>query len=445
MRDQLAEQAGVGNGGFMAAKQGIERLTARQVQTAKADMNDGGGLSIRVPRAGGGGPTWVYRFTAPDGRRRELGLGVVAQSSITAAGASLTAARKAAAKARDQLREGIDPIEHTKAQREQAKAEAEAKKAAAQAERHTLARVARSYHERVIEPSRTAKHAAQWISSLEQHVPAAIWHAPVDAVAAPALLDFFIDVCARLPETGSRIVQRLRAVFGDAEFRGWCAGNPADAAARKLREAKGRRERGHFNALPWQQVPQFMAELRQREGIAARALEFAVLTAARTGEVIGATWGEFDLDAGVWVIPGGRMKGGEAHTVYLSPRAVEIVKAAQEYGGESHVFPSPADLAAPLSNMSLLMLLRRLDKAKATTVHGLARASFSTWAAETGAARSEVVEACLAHREADRVKAAYSRAQFAAERRQLLAAWADYCEGREPASNVVDLGSRRAA
>jgi integrase len=412
-------------------------LTARQVHLARlGDHSDGDGLLLRVK---GASASWVFRYTAPDGRRREAGLGKLVNNSITEAGKSLTGARDAAEKTRKLLRDGSDPIEHARALREQAKRETEAKKAAAQSERHTLARVARAYHERVIEPSRTAKHSKEWIGSLENHVPEKLWDAPIDSIGAPALLDYFIDVSARVPETGSRIVQRLRAIFGDAEFRGWCAGNPADAAARRLREAKPRRERGHFKALPFAAVPAFVAELRKRQGIAARALEFTLLTAARTGEVIGATWSEFDLEAGVWTVPAERMKGGEAHAVYLSERAVEIVKAMRELG-HSYVFPSHALDGSPLSNMAMLTLLRRMDVDKRTTVHGLCRASFSTWANETGAARPDVIEACLAHREGDRIRSAYNRATFAAERRTLLAAWADYCDGKAPASNVVSLG-----
>jgi integrase len=418
-------------------------LTARQVHVAAdGDHSDGDGLMLRV---NANRASWVYRFTSPSGKRREQGLGVAVRNNITEAGKSLTTARDEAEKSRRLLRDRIDPIDHARQQREAEQRKAEARKAEQQAERHTLARVARQYHERVIEPTRSAKHGAQWITSLENHVPENLWHAPIDSIAAPALLDFFIDISARVPETASRIVQRLRAIFGDAEFRGWCSGNPADAAARKLHEAKSRRERGSFTALPFVEVPAFMARLREQKGIAARALEFAVLTAARTGEVIGATWGEFDLDAGLWTVPAARMKGGEAHTVYLSARAVEIAKSTQEYGGESHPFPSPTDKATPLSNMAMLTLLRRMDADKRTTVHGLCRASFSTWANETGAARSEVIEACLAHREGDRVRAAYNRAQFAAERRALLALWADYCAGKAAASNVVELAQHRAA
>jgi integrase len=174
------------------------------------------------------------------------------------------------------------------------------------------------------------------------------------------------------------------------------------------------------------------------EGVAARCLEFAILTAARTGEAIGAEWSEFDLDAGTWTVPPGRMKGGEPHTVYLPPRAVSIVKA-QAGLDLRFVFPSPMLDSKPLSNMALLMQLRRMKIADETTVHGLCRSTFSTWANETDAARPDVIEACLAHREDDRIRAAYNRAQFAHERRALLVAWADYLDGTQPATNVVQL------
>jgi integrase len=243
---------------------------------------------------------------------------------------------------------------------------------------------------------------------------------------------------AAVPETAARVRQRLEAIFDDAEFRGMCSGNPARAIRRKLRETKRGRDRGQFAALPYVEAPAFMRELRQREGIAARALEFAVLTAARTGEVIGATWDEIDLQAGAFTVLGRRMKGGEQHVVHLVPRAVEILQA-QAALGSAYVFPSAESVgketAAPMSNMAMLALLRRMDADKRTTVHGLCRATFSTWAYETAAARPDVIEACLAHREGDRVKAAYNRARFNAERRALLQAWADFLDGTRAAAN----------
>lgn len=419
----------------------IHLLSVRQVQTAgDGDYADGGGLLLRVR---GASATWVFRFTSPAGRRREMGLGVVERGNPAMAGASLTGARERAQAARSLLAQGIDPIDEREARRRAQKAEAAAKKLESRRETLTLARVARDYHERVVEPARTAKHAAQWIASLENHVPDALWHAPIDSITAPVLLDFIADLQARVPETASRIRQRLETIFDDAEFRGLCSGNPARAIRRKLRETKRGRERRSFAALAIAEVPAFVRALRRQEGIAARALEFALLSAARTGEVLGATWSEFDLDAGVWTVPAARMKGGERHVVHLAPRAVEIVRRMAELGG-AYVFPSPLNTARPLSNMAMLNVLRRMGVDRQTTVHGLCRATFSTWAYETGAARPDVIEACLAHREADRVKAAYNRAQFAAERRALLQAWVDYLDGRAPASNVVEL-ARRAA
>ena len=316
----------------------------------------------------------------------------------------------------------------------------------------TLVRAAREYHERVIEPTRTTKHAAQWIASIEGPAPGepqpqwrarldALLRLPVANVEGPALLDAIADMQAAVPETASRVRQRLEAIFDDCEFRGACSGNPARAIRRKLREVGRGKERGLFAALPYTEAPAFLAQLRQQKGIAARALEFAVLTAARTGEVIGATWDEFDLQASVWTVPGKRMEGGELHTVHLSSRAIEILQLQAKLGSP-FVFPSPdsvmGEQAAGLSNMSMLTLLRRMDASKRTTVHGLCRSTFSTWAYDTAAARPDVIEAALAHREADRVKAAYNRADFSAERRSLLEAWARYLAGGQAASDAAN-------
>lgn len=418
-----------------APSRAIHLLTPVAVLKAgPGDHPDGGGLLLRIAEVGG---AWSLRYTAPDGRRREIGLGKLNRTSQAAAGKSLTDARVDAEDARRLVRQGTDPIEHRKAQRKAAQDERAAAKAEQTRERTTLARVARDYHERVIEPTRTPVHARQWIASLEQHVPEAIWSAPIDTVTAPVLLDAVLDVYAKVPETATRVRQRLEAVFDDSEFRGLSTGNPARAIRRKMTEAtRGKRKQRQFAALAYAEAPAFIKTLRERPGIAARALEFAVLTASRTGEVIGARWQEFDLEAGIWRLPPERMKGGEEHVVSLSPRALEIVKAMQELGQE-WVFPTPALDGEPLSNMAMLTLLRRMDADRRTTVHGLCRATFSTWANETGAARPDVIEACLAHGEANLVRAAYNRATFMAERAELLRRWADFLDGQEPATNVV--------
>jgi integrase len=420
----------------------LHLLSVREVQTA-ADGNhsDGGGLLLCVREQLA---TWVFRYTSASGKRREMGLGIAHRNNPQVAASSLTVAREQAQKARSQLSNGVDPIDMRNELRRTAKAEEQAKKTEARRDHLTLARVARDYQERVIEPTRTNKHSAQWISSLENHVPDRLWHKPIVEITAPELLDFIAELQAKIPETASRVRQRLETIFDDAEFRRVSTGNPARAIRRKLRETKKGCRRGAFAALPYAKVPQFVKILREREAIAARALEFALLTAARTGEVIGATWDEFDLDSRLWTVPAGRMKGGEKHVVYLSPRAIEIVEAMRELK-QPYVFPAPTLNGTSLSNMAMLTLLRRMDADKKTTVHGLCRACLSTWAYETGAARPEVIEATLAHREADKVKAAYMRADFARDRAALLLSWADFIDGKSPASNVIDFQRPRAA
>lgn len=412
----------------------IHLLTARQVQAASnGDQADGGGLVLKVHA---GRSRWLFRFTSPAGMRRAVGLGVAYRDTIAAAGKSLTSAREAADKARKLLQGGVDPIDAKASERERARKVLEEKKSAVKHERATLARVARAYHEKVIEASRTPKHAKQWISSLEANVPTEIWHKSIADVTAPELLEVLIDLQGRIPETALRVRQRLDAIFEDAVFHGLASGNPAAAVRRKLREAKGRRVRGQFRALPYADAPAIIARLRKVEGIAARCLEFAVLTTARTGEVLGATWLEFDLGAGTWTVPGARMKGGQDHVVHLSPRAAAILEG-QRALGQPYVFPALTLDSRPLSNMAMLMLLRRIGIASVTTVHGLCRSTFSTWANETGAARPDVIEACLAHREANLVRASYNRAQFSVERRALLAVWADFLDGA--ATRMADV------
>ncbi len=425
----------------------LNLLSVREVQHAgEGDHSDGGGLLLRVR---GSSATWVYRFTSVSGRRREMGFGVADRNNATIAGKSIAAARDAAHGARALVLGGADPIDARQASRA-AKREAEgAKKSEAKRDALTLARACRAYHERVIEPQRTTKHAAQWISSLEHHVSVALWHKPIAEIEAPELFDHMAEVQARVPETARRMLQRLDAVFDDCVFRKQCAGNAAAAIKRKLREVPGARERGEFAALDYRKAPSLLAQLRLADGISARCLEFAVLTAARTNEAIGAQWSEFDLGTGVWTVPPTRMKSSgkkrrEKHIVYLSPRALEIVQT--HAGLDPHyVFPSTRLDGKSLSNMALLMQLRRMKIGNETTVHGLCRSTFSTWANELGIARPDVIEACLAHQEENRVRAAYNRAQFAKERAALLFAWADYLDGKPEASNVVEFFPQRNA
>jgi integrase len=301
-----------------------------------------------------------------------MGLGVCHRGSLPIVGTSLSSARRDAHDARESLRVGTDPLEARAGQREAAKLAEEARKADTERERWTLARCARDYHERIIEPSRTAKHAAQWISSLENHIPGNLWHAPVDTIDAPSLLSALLDVKPHerarrhkgdsVPETLRRIRQRLDAIFEDAIFHGRCQSNPAAAVRRKMREAGPKRAaRGSFAAMPYKEAPALVQRIRTMDGNAARCLELAVLTAARTSEVLLAEWREFDLDAATWTVPAERMKAKEAHTVFLSSRAVEIVQG-QRGQDDRLVFPSTRvdRQRMPMSNMAMLTVLGRL-------------------------------------------------------------------------------------
>jgi integrase len=422
----------------------LHLLSVRQVQTAaQGDHSDGGGLILRVrPDAGA---SWVFRYTAATSKRREMGLGVAHRANATQAGASLTDARELAQRGRTLLQQGLDPIDERDRARGASRQQAAEAKAAKKSAALTLARAARDYHERVIEPSRSDKHGAQWIASLENHVPSEVWNRPIAEIDAPMLLAALLGVRAlddkkvKVPETLQRIRQRLEAIFEDAVFHKHCTSNPAAALRRKMREAQGTRERGNFKSLPYRDAPAFMAQLRHAEGIAAKCLEFTLLTAARTSEALTAEWSEFDLANATWTIPASKMKAKEQHVVFLSPRAVEVVKG-QHGLDDTFLFPSPIhqgkDTVVPMSNMAMLVTLGRMGMRDRTTVHGL-RSTFSTWANETGAGRPDAIEACLAHEESNKVRAAYNRAQFMAERRALLEAWADYLT--RPAAEVVSL------
>lgn len=426
----------------MARNQAAARLhllSTREVLAAgDGDATDGGGLLLRVRDASA---SWVFRFTAATGRRREMGLGAAHRGSVKQAGDSLTTARAQAHTARGLIRQGGDPIDERAGRRQAAQAADQATKQERKRDQTTLARVARAYHERVIEPKLSAKHGANWIASLEHHIPSSIWHSPIASITAPALLAALSTVRsvepggARIPETLDRVRQRLDVVFDDAIFHGLCASNPAAAVRRKMRETLPANKAGQLRALPYREAPEFMRRLREAEGVAARCLEFSVLAACRTNESLMVTWAELDIDTALWTIPAERMKAKEEHAVPLSPRVLEILQGQRRLGSD-YCFPSPMLAGRPMSNMAMLSVLDRLEVRDRTTVHGLCRATFSTWANETGAGRPDVIEACLAHQETNKVRAAYNRAQFNDERRALLEAWAAYL-ATPAASNVV--------
>ena len=420
---------------------------ARILEVGNGDHSDGTGLVLRVR---GKAASWVYRYTSPvhTGRRREIGLGAACRNDRELAESAARNARVLALEFAAAVIKGIDPKDARDSERAARQAEAADKAQQKARERRTLGRTIRDFHERDIEASSkfSDKHKAQWIASIENDLPAwrdgTLWNRPIDEVEPAELLDFVKDLQRDVPHTARKVRQRLDAVFEDAQLRKWCVTRPTQAIRRAaLRSAPSMKHKS-LRALPYDQAPAFMQELRSIPGIASNCLLFTVLTASRTKESTGAEWSEIDAENGVWVIRAGRMKGGEDHRVDLSPAARAIL-IEQQGLDPRWVFPSPRLNGKSLSSMGMLMLIRRLEMAHLTTVHGLARGTFSTWANETSAARHDVIEAALAHREADLVRAAYNKAAFLAERKALLAAWADYLIG-ERATNVIEFGSARA-
>jgi len=389
----------------------IELLTALDCKTLSDGKHaDGLGLSLIVR---GESRAWTLRYTSPDGRQREIGLGALAD-------VGLKAARDAAADIRDKVRRDIDPLAEREALRAAAEVERDRKQSETVAERATLLRVIRDYHAAHVEPKRSDKHSAQWIASVEAHIPAKTLAKPIADVEASELLDALTPLYLKVPETARRIRQRLEVAFDWAIVRKLAKENPARVIATQLRQE---RDSEHFRALPFGEVAELVKGLRRQTGTAARALEFLIVTAARTGEVLGMTWDEISPAGDVWTVPGARMKAGEPHVVYLSDPARAVLARVRGLS-DRHVFRSPAGDKS-LSYMALLMQLERMGMRDRTTVHGL-RASFSTWAYEGDKARADVIEATLAHSEADKVKAAYNRAQFAEDRKKLLAEWAQF-------------------
>ncbi len=401
-------------------------LTAKQIIAVRdRDLVDGEGLIVRVK---GISCTAVLRFTSPvSHKRRELGLGLLSRDSLQAAGETLVAARVAAEDARRLIRDGLDPIEVRDANRAEAHAKEEAASVATKSAATTLRRFARNYHNEHVEPLRSTRHAQQWINSIERNVPGKFLDRPIDSITPVELLDTLVPIMRRVPETGSRIYRRLSTVFDAAVIGALVAANPAGPIQRELRRRVGQVERTNYAAMDYRKLPAFIKRLQAAPGTAARCLEFAILTGARTTEALNAEWSEIDFESRTWTIPAVRMKARQQHVVYLCDRTLEILEA-QRGKNDRLVFPSVTGSGKPMSNMSLAMTLRRLGE-KQVTVHGF-RASFSTWAYEMNIATAGAIEASLAHRERDRVTAAYNRATFIAERRALMLAWGNFLQGR---------------
>jgi integrase len=388
----------------------IGKLSAVAVRNKSAPglYADGGGLYLQVTEAGA--KTWIYRFML-NGRRRDMGLGAV--HTVT-----LAEAREEARRCRQLARDGVDPIDNRKAARLSALAKA--------ATTMTFKQCAEAYIRAYEAGWRNPKHAAQWTSTLEHYAHPVMGELSVATVDTGLVMKVLEPIWSTKTETASRVRGRIEAILDWAIVRKYREGeNPARWKGHldHLLPARAKVQKaGHHAALPYDQMADFMKTLRAVDGTAARALEFAILTAARTGEVLGANWAEIDLEKHLWVIPPQRMKAGREHRVPLSYAAMTVLKALN--GREGPVFKGgKAD--KPLSNMALLMTLRRMKRTD-LTAHGF-RSTFRDWVAECTDFPHEVAEMALAHAVGDKVEAAYRRGDLFEKRRKLMDEWAQYC------------------
>lgn len=404
----------------MAGKLNAVRVRSL-VQPGSYGDGDGLYLQVRGPEQ----RSWVFRYKI-GGRSRMMGLGVLAD-------VTLAEAREAAAAARKLARQGIDPIDARAAEQ-----------AAANAARglNTFREVAEAYQRAHAAGWRNAKHRQQWANTLSAYTYPVMGHVAVAAITVAEVMRAVEPLWHDKPETASRVRGRIETVLDYATARGWRTGeNPArwrgHLANLLPARAKVRRVK-HHAALPWGEVGSFMAALRVQRGMAPLALQFAILTAARTGEVIGARWAEMDLSAAVWTVPAERMKAGREHRVPLSDAAIAVLRELHatrpDADPASFVFPGGRP-GKGLSNMAMLLLLRRMNRRDVTS-HGF-RSAFRDWCAETTAYPAEVAEAALAHTIGDKVEAAYRRGDLFEKRRQLMAAWAAHCARPAPITGAV--------
>jgi len=404
------------------------RLTPKSVASKRKAgyYADGLGLYLQVSRSGS--KSWLYRFMLR-GRAREMGLGSVHDCS-------LAEAREKAAEARKRVREWIDPIDVRDAERRHIALE--------EARSMTFSKCAEAFIEAHRAGWKNAKHASQWTNTLETYCGLVFGTLPVQTVDTALVCKVLEPMWTKKSETANRLRARIEKVLDWATVRGYRQGdNPARWRGHldKLLPALQKSKRvKHHPALPYQQIGEFMAVLREQKGIAARALEFTILTATRTSEVTGARWDEINQSANIWTIQENRMKAGKEHRVPLSPPALALVKTMRAARLGDYLFPGKRD-NAPLSNMAMLALLRRMEQ-KNVTVHGF-RSSFRDWTSERTNYPREVSEMALAHAIGDKVEAAYRRGDLFEKRRRLMNEWAKFCERPDAVAKVVTMTPRQ--
>jgi len=362
---------------------------------------DGQGLYVRIDQTGN--RRWVFIYVRL-GKRREMGLGPVDHRK-------LAEVRSLAEDARRSIKAGLDPID-------------ERRKANAPPVDQTFSAVAGALMDDLEAGWRSPKQRAIWEATLQQHAPA-IWKADVADVDTEMVVTTLRPIWASRHETATRVRSRIERVLDAATVRGLRSGeNPARWRGHlEALLSRARPEKGHHAAMPFGEVPGLMRHLAERSSISAEALRFLILTAARSGEVRGATWDE--ISGSVWTIPAGRMKAGKEHRVPLSGPAMAILEAIPGDLRGGLIFPG---LNGPMSDMTLSAALRK-RKVTGVTVHGF-RSSFRDWAGDTTTYPRELIEEALAHQVGNAVERAYRRSDALQKRRQLMAAWADHCMGQ---------------
>lgn len=381
----------------------VDRLNWKRVQGLREPgmYADGRGLYLRIDQTAA--RRWVFIFQY-GGRRREMGLG-------SAEGQKLAEVRAKAEEARAVLKSGQDPI-------------AERRKAAEPPPDNRFSTIALSLMDNLEEGWRSPKQRGQWEASLKQHAPK-IWEADVQAVDTEMVLTALQPIWTKKRETASRVRSRIERVLSAAKARGLRTGENPALWRGHLDQllTRSRRDKGHHAAMAYDDVPAFVTRLRERSSISARALEFAIFTAARSGEVRGATWEE--IDGGLWIIPGDRMKGGREHRVPLNEGAGAVLEGIAPDIRQGFIFPG---FKGALTDMALSMVMRKMDVTDATP-HGF-RSAFKDWAVDRTSFADEISEEALAHVVGSAVRQAYRRGNAMEKRAALMAAWSDHCLGR---------------
>lgn len=418
-------------------RSGKTSLTAKLVMTTtKLGYTADGkqpGLNLQVA-AGAGGYTrsWVFRYTSPaTGKRRELGLGALSDLG-------LAEARDAAELLRKQVRNGVDPKE----ERDQAKADrSRAVRAKLTFQEAATQCIATKQHE-----WKNAKHQHQWAATLKTYVYPTLGPLPVEHITMEQVLSVLEPIWMTKTETATRVRQRIETVMDWAKARKLFTGeNPASlkgGLGQLLPKARKIAKVQHQPALPYREVHAFVQALHQKKGVSPKAFEFLILTAARSGEVLGAKWDEIDVDAKVWTIPAARMKAGREHRIPLSARALTIIKEMAAGRQCEFVFPDPTGKKA-MSNGALLAVIKGMASYSAYVPHGF-RSTFRDWAAETTSYANETLELALAHTIRDKAEAAYRRQDQLDKRAKLMEQWASYVVRPQVSGSVTPIRSANA-